>query len=184
MVSVVVVSVVAAVECGEEVVTSQAGIKASLAGPLVPAPLLAAAEAVELSSVRWEADSVVRANLAVVVALLLALAMALAPAPAAPGRGRVVPFLVGVGNRDALRAPLPLPLPPPVTDDDAGRLGASLGRMGRRRTHTWMLALREDDDEEAEAVAPSCPPRRGLSGVPNIDAPDADAVVIIVIAVK
>ena len=89
--------------------------------------------------------------------------------------------MVGVGSRDALRA---LPLPPAAADDGAGRLGASLGRMGRSRTHTWMLALREDDDEEAEVVAPSCPPpRRELSGVPNIGA-DADAVVIIVIAVK
>ena len=184
MVSVVAaVSVVAvSVECGEEDVTSQAGIKASLAGPLVPAPWLAAAEAVELSSVRWEADSVVRANLAVAaVLLLLALALVLAPA-AAPGRGRVVPLLVGVGNRDALRAPLPLP--PAAADDGAGRLGASLGRMGRSRTHTWMLALREHDDEEAEVVAPpSCPPRRGLSGVPNIGA-DADAVAAAVIALK
>ena len=173
MVSVVVVasSIPAVVECREEVVTSQAGIKASLAVPLVPVPLLDAAEVVELSSVRWEADSVVRANLAVVVPLL---------APAAPGRGLVVPFLVGVGSRDALREPPP----PAAADDGAGRLGASLGRMGRSRTHTWMLALREDDDEEAEVVAPSCPPpRRELSGVPNIGA-DADAVVIIVIAVK
>ena len=181
MVSVVVVasSIPAVVECGDEVVTSQAGIKASLAVPLWPVPLLDAAEAVELSSVRWEADSVVRANLAVVVPLL---ALALAPAAAAPGRGLVVPFLVGVGSRDALRAPLPLP-PAAAPDDDAGRLGASLGRMGRRRTHTWMLALREEDDEEVEVVAPSCPPRRGLSGVPNIGAPDADAVAV-VIAVK
>ena len=178
MVSVVVVasSIPAVVECGDEVVTSQAGISASLAVPLVPVPLLDAAE--ELSSVRWEADSVVRANLAVVVPLL---ALALAPAAAAPGRGLVVPFLVGVGSRDALRAPLPLP-PAAAPDDDAGRLGASLGRMGRRRTHTWMLALREEDDEEVEVVAPSCPPRRGLSGVPNIDA-DAVAVAV-VIAVK
>ena len=127
MVSVaVVVSMVSVVECRDEVVTSQAGISASLAVPLWPVPLLDAAEA-ELSSVRWEADSVVRANLAVAAALFLALVLA----PAAPGRGRVVPFLVGVGSRDALRAPLP-----PAAADDAGRLGASLGRMGRSRTHT------------------------------------------------
>ena len=176
MVSVAVVSMVPVVV---EVVTSQAGISASLAVPLVPVPLLAPAEVVELSSVRWEADSVVRANLAVVV-LLLALALALAPA--APGRGRVVPFLVGVGNRDALRAPLP----PAAADDAAGRLGASLGRMGRSRTHTWMLALREEVEEEAVALSapPSCPPRRGLSGVPNIGADAGADAVAVVIALK
>ena len=124
MVSVV---VVVSVLWGEEVVTSQAGIKASLAVPLLvwPVPLLAPAEAVELSSVRWEADSVVRANLAVVVVLLVVVL------PLLP----VVPFLPGVGSRDALRAL------PPVVPDDADRTfcalgGASLDRMGRSRTHT------------------------------------------------
>ena len=41
-------------------------------------------------------------------------------------------------------------IPPAAATLGAGRLGASLGRMGRRRTHTWMVALREDDDEEVE----------------------------------
>ena len=42
-----------------------------------------------------------------------------------------------------------------------------------------MLALREEVEEEAVALSapPSFPPRRGLSGVPNIGA-DAVAVVI------
>ena len=126
MVSVVAVSV----ECGDEEVTSQAGISASLvAVPLLvwPVPLLAPAEA-ELSSVRWEADSVVRANLAVVVLLLTLLLLLLVVV-------LVVPFLPGVGSRDVLgpndrtcRTLLPVVV--------CALGSASLDRMGRSRTQT------------------------------------------------
>ena len=107
----------------EEVVTSQAGSNAAVE-PAAPS-LLALLVIAPSSFFRWEALSVVRANLAVVVVLLVVVL------PLLP----VVPFLPGVGSRDALRAL------PPVVPDDADRTfcalgGASLDRMGRSRTHT------------------------------------------------
>lgn len=125
---------VAVSPCKEEVVTSQAGINAAveLAAPSLLALALALLALAPSSLHRWEALSVVRANLAVGVVLLLPLLLMLLLVVLA------VPFFVGVGSRDVLRAL------PPVAAADRTLLpvvvcalgSASLDRMGRSRTQT------------------------------------------------
>ena len=130
------VVLVAVSPCKEEVVTSQAGINAAVE-PAAPSLLALALLVAPSSFNRWEALSVVRANLAVVVVVLPALVVLLLLLVVVVVVVvllvlLVVPFLPGVGSRDVLGP-----------NDRTCRtlllcaLGnASLDRMGRSRTQT------------------------------------------------